>query len=152
MTPDKSYISQSEIAQLEADTKTHFLNPNAVRSQKSLGDLTGITGFGFHIMDVAPGHATTEYHLHHFEDECLYVLEGTATARVGDASFTISAGDFLGFRKQGPPHTVINTGDTVFRYIVVGERKAQDVVDYPEAQKRLYRSAGLAPHLADLAP
>ena len=42
---------KSEIEDMEALSKAHYLNKDAVRSNKSLGDLTGLTGFGFHIVD-----------------------------------------------------------------------------------------------------
>jgi uncharacterized cupin superfamily protein len=69
-------IEKSEIESLEGLKKTHFLNKNAKRTNKSLGDLTGLTGFGFHIIEVPPGKESTEFHVHHFEDECTYVLSG----------------------------------------------------------------------------
>ena len=72
----KYIIRKDEIAEMEGEEKIHFLNPNAVRLNKSLGDLSGITGFGFHIIEVEPGRESTEYHIHKFEDECVYILEG----------------------------------------------------------------------------
>ncbi|MGS0974973.1 hypothetical protein [Burkholderia glumae] len=77
---DKYLIKREEIAEMEGTRKTHFMNPNAKRVNKSLGDAAGLTGFGFHIIEVEPGHATTEHHLHHHEDECLFVLSGLAPA------------------------------------------------------------------------
>ena len=67
-------VKAAEIAAMEGLAKTHFLNPNARRINKSLGDLTGLTGLGFHLIEVEPGCETTEHHLHHQEDECVYVL------------------------------------------------------------------------------
>lgn len=150
MSSKRTYISNEEIAKLSGEEKEHFLNPNARRVQKSLGDLTGITGFGFNIVDVQLGFETTELHVHHYEDECIFVLSGTATARVGEKEFQISQGDFLGYRKLGAPHSVKNTSNEVFRFIVVGERKENDVVDYPRLNKRLIRNSGAKLELADI--
>ena len=47
---DKYVISSDEIAELEGTPKSHYLNPKARRINKSLGDLTGLTGFGIHII------------------------------------------------------------------------------------------------------
>ena len=91
MTDDIYIVRAEEIAQMEGVHKAHFLNPNAQRVNKSLGDLTGLTGLGFHIIEVAPGFETTEFHVHHHEDECVYVLDGTATAHIGAAALTSSA-------------------------------------------------------------
>lgn len=124
-------------------TKTHFLNSNARRVNKSLGDLTGLTGIGFHIIEVQPGHETTEHHVHHHEDECVFVLDGEGTAWLGEEAVPIKAGDFLGYRKGGLAHSIRNTGQSVLRCIVAGQRLAHDVGDYPHLGKRVFRNAGL---------
>lgn len=129
---------------MEGTDKTHFLNTNAKRVNKSLGDLTGLSGLGFHIIEVQPGHETTEHHSHHFEDECVYVLDGHATAVIGEESHAIGPGDFIGYRKGGLAHSIINTGETLFRCIVAGQRLAHDVGDYPRQAKRIYRNEGMA--------
>ena len=147
---DKYLLKREEIENLEGVEKTHFLNKNACRVNKSLGDLTGLTGFGFHLIEVQPGHESTEYHKHYHEDECVYVLEGTAEARVGKERHLVRAGDFLGYRAGGEPHTLRNTGDVVLKCIVVGERREHDVGDYPDLGKRIYRQKGLPWNLVDM--
>jgi uncharacterized cupin superfamily protein len=143
MAEEKYLITAGEIAAMEGLQKTHFLNPNAKRNNKSLGDVAGLTGFGFHIIEVKPGDETTEHHQHYYEDECVYVLAGTATAFIGEESFAIGPGDFVGYRKGGLAHSIKNTGNEIFRCIVVGERLPHDVADYPRLDKRIYRNAGL---------
>ena len=156
MTDDRYLVTREEIEGMEGLTKTHFLNPEATRINKSLGDLTGLTGLGFHIIEIAPGAETTEYHVHHFEDECVYVLDGEATAEIGDEKHPIKPGDFIGYRKGGLAHTIVNTGSEVLRCIVVGQRLAHDVGDYPRKGERIYRNEGmewdLVKHEAIVAP
>lgn len=147
---DKYLVSKEEIAQIEGTDKTHFLNKNAKRINKSLGDLTGITGFGFHIIEVQPGHETTEFHQHYHEDECVYVLEGSAEAQIGDDCYAIKGGDFIGYRAGGKAHTIRNTGDVLLKCIVVGQRLDHDVADYPNLQKRIYRQKDLPWNLVDI--
>ncbi|TDK41058.1 cupin domain-containing protein [Antarcticimicrobium luteum] len=149
MGRDTYLITGEDIEAMEGLNKTHFLNPNAQRINKSLGDATGLTGLGFHIIEVAPGFDTTEHHMHHFEDECVYVLAGRGTAYHGDEAVEIKAGDFLGYRKGGLAHSITNTGDEVLRCIVVGERLAHDVGDYPRLGKRIYRNDGMPWDLVD---
>ena len=146
--PDKYLLKSTEIAAMQGLAKTHFLNPNARRLNKSLGDLTGLTGLGFHIIEVEPGAETTEYHVHHFEDEAVYVLEGSATATIGDKDHQIGPGDFIGYRRGGLAHTIVNTGRGVLKMIVVGQRLAHDVGDYPRKGQRIWRNAGLPWDLA----
>ena len=148
-TETKHLVSASEIEEMTGLDKAHFLNPKARRTNKSLGDLTGLTGIGFHIVEVEPGYATTEHHVHHHEDECVFVLSGTAQAVIGTEKFAIEAGDFVGYCKGGPAHSIVNTGTEILRCIVVGARLSHDVVDYPLQAKRLFRNAGLAPNLVD---
>jgi uncharacterized cupin superfamily protein len=150
MSAEKYLITAEEIAAMPGLAKTHFLNSNARRINKSLGDETGLTGIGFHIIEVEPGCDTTEYHVHYYEDECIYVLEGAATARIGAETVAIKAGDFIGYRKGGLAHSITNTGAATFRCIVVGERLTHDVADYPDQKKRIYRNAGMKWNLVDL--
>lgn len=111
--------------------------------------MVGLTGFGFHIIEVEPGHETTEHHVHHYEDECVFILSGEATASVGDESFAVKPGDFLGYRKGGEAHSIKNTGTEVLRCIVVGERLSHDVADYPKLGKRIFRNDGMQWNLVD---
>lgn len=151
MDEDRYVVTAAEIAAMEGLRKTHFLNPNARRVNKSLGDLTGLSGLGFHIIEVEPGCETTEHHVHHYEDECVYVLSGRGTAVIGETETPIGAGDFVGYRKGGAAHSIRNDGDETFRCIVVGERLAHDVGDYPRKGKRIFRNAGQPWDLVDHA-
>ncbi len=151
MADEKYIVTAEEIAAMEGLRKAHFLNPDAQRANKSLGDLTGLTGLGFHVIEVEPGYASTEHHVHHFEDECVYILAGTATAYVGDEEFQVKAGDFIGYRKGGLPHALKNTGSETLRCIVAGQRLAHDVGDYPRLGKRLYRNEGMPWNMVDHA-
>jgi len=148
---EKYLITKEEIDAYAGVEKTHFLNDKARRVNKSIGDLTGLTGFGFHIIEVQPGFETTELHRHYYEDECVYVLEGEAEAVIGEALYPIKAGDFIGYRAGGLAHTIRNTGSVVLRCIVVGQRLDHDVGDYPRLNKRLYRQQGLPWNLVDMA-
>lgn len=147
---DKYIIKRNEIDAMEGLTKPHYLNDGAVRNNKSLGDMTGITGFGFHIVDVPPGKDSTEFHVHYHEDECLYVLSGEATAYIGEDSFKVAEGDFIGYRASGLPHKIHNSSKETFRCIVVGQRLDHDVADYPKLAKRLYRNKGQKWDLVDI--
>ena len=139
---DKCIYTADEIDALAGLDKTHFLNAGARRSNKSLGDLVGMAGIGFHIIEVPPGCESTELHAHHYEDECTYVLQGEALVTIGDTQTPVSAGAFIGYRAGGLPHTMKNTGTTVLKCIVVGQRLAHEVVDYPNKKLRLYNNKG----------
>jgi len=140
---NKYIVTNEEIEDMEGLHKTHFLNPNAQRINKSLGDLTGLNNIGFHIIEVSPGHESTELHKHYHEEECVYILEGEAEATIGNEVFTVKAGDFIGYRAGGEPHKLENKSDKNFKCIVVGQRLDHDVGDYTNLEKRIYRNKGL---------
>lgn len=146
---DKYILTKEEIDQYEGVDKTHFLNPNARRINKSLGDLTGLKNIGFHLIEVEPGCDTTEPHAHFYEEECVYILEGQAEATIGGQTIFVKAGDFIGYRAGGAWHGIRNTGNTVLKCIVVGQRLDHDVADYPLKKKRIYRNKGLKWNLVD---
>jgi uncharacterized cupin superfamily protein len=136
------YLSAQAIAAMEGERRVHFVNPKAVRINKSLGDRAGLKNLGIHLMTVAPGDRSSEYHCHRYEDEAIYVLSGRGTARIGADSYKIGPGDFLAFPGGGPAHETFNDGSESLVCLVIGQRLAQDVVDYPRAGKRLYRNSG----------
>jgi uncharacterized cupin superfamily protein len=136
------YLSAEKIAAIEGVRRVHFVNPKAVRINRSLGDAAGLKNLGVHMMTVAPGDRSAEYHCHRYEDEAIYVLSGHGTAVIGDESYKIGPGDFLGFPAGGPAHETINDAAEPLVCLVIGQRLAQDVVDYPRAGKRLYRNSG----------
>ena len=104
MSDDTYILSAMDIMAMQGEVKTHFLNDKARRLQKSLGKATGLTEIDFSIIEVAPGDESTEHHLHYHEEECWYILEGEATARIGAESKPVKAGDFVGCRKGGLAH------------------------------------------------
>lgn len=147
---DSYIIRKQTIAALTGQKKTHFLNPNAKRVDKSLGDLTGLNGIGFHIIEIKPGHESSEYHRHLYEEECIYILQGEATVRIGDHERKVSTGDFIGFRAGGMAHNILNDGQIMLKCIVAGQRLAHDILDYPEKAKRLYREHGQSVNLVNI--
>ena len=150
MSDDTYIISAIDIMSMKGSVKKHFLNENARRVEKSLADATGLNEIGFAIIEVAPGDESTEHHLHYHEEECLYVLEGEATARIGAASHPVKAGDFIGCRKGGLAHSLKNTGSSTLRCISVSQRENHDVSDYPRRGKRLFRNKNLTWNMVDL--
>lgn len=145
----KTILKSSDIESMSGELKTHFLNARAVRVNKSLGDQTGLENLGFHIIEVEPGFESTEYHVHHYEEECVYILAGSATVTIDERHYPVGAGDFIAYPAGGHAHTMVNTGTQTLRCIVVGQRLAHDVSDYPRLGKRIFRNAGLTADLVD---
>jgi len=142
MDKHKLILKAADIAAMPGEQRIHFLNPNAVRINKSLGDAVGLTQIGVHIISVKPGHDTTEYHKHFYEEECIYILSGQGTAIIDGKHYTVEPGDFLGFPRGMAAHNIVNDGDEILQCLVMGQRLEQDVADYPDKNKRLYRNNG----------
>ena len=136
------YLSAEKIAAMEGIRRVHTLNPAAIRTNKSLGDEVGLKNFGIHLITIAPGDKSTEFHTHKYEEEAIYVLSGHGTEVIGDTSQKIGPGDFIGFPAGGAAHETVNDGTEPLVCLVIGQRLAQDVVDYPRKGKRLYRNSG----------
>ena len=136
------YLSAEHIAAMESVRRVHNLNPAAIRMDRSLGDAAGLNNIGIHLISIAPGDKSTEFHTHRYEDEAIYVLSGQGTEVIGEATHQIGPGDFIGFPAGGVAHETVNDGTEALVCLVIGQRLAQDVVDYPRKGKRLYRNSG----------
>ena len=136
------YLSAEKIAAMEGVRRVHILNPAAIRMDKSLGDEVGLKNIGIHLISIAPGDKSTEFHRHRYEDEAIYVLSGRGTEIMGETKQKIGQGDFIGFPAGGDAHETINDGTEPLVCLVIGQRLPQDVVDYPRKSKRLYRNSG----------
>jgi uncharacterized cupin superfamily protein len=136
------FLSAQAIARLEGVRRVHALNAAAIRLDKSLGDQVGLKNIGIHLITIAPGDKSSEFHAHRYEEEALYVLSGRGTEVIGEQKHEIGPGDFIGFPAGGAAHETINDGTEPLVCLVIGQRLAQDVVDYPKQGKRLYRNSG----------
>src|SRR5262249_10587842 len=100
-----------EIDALEPFSRTHQFNDNAVRITRTLGTLVGMQRIGVHIVRLAPGRESTQFHFHSADEEFLYVLAGRGIAEIGDAEYEVGPGDFMGFSAPSEPHALKNPFD-----------------------------------------
>lgn len=61
-------------------------------------------------LTIPPGPAVTPLHIHHENDEAMYVLEGTLLVQLGEERHVLPEGAFAN-APQGMPHTYANVGD-----------------------------------------
>lgn len=141
--PSKALLTASTIAGLSEVEHVHQFNANAVRLTRSLGDLVGLKSIGVHLVRVEPGRDTTTFHTHQVDEEFLYILSGRALAEIGDETFEVGPGDFMGFRANSLPHSMSNPFEEDLVYLMGGQRNAIDVCDYPRLKKRMYRVNGV---------
>ena len=100
-----------------------------------VGPLVGSTGLGCAVHVVPPGKRAFPFHRHHVIDEMFFVLSGTGEYRLGDRTFPLRPGDFVGAPAGGEAHQIINTGSEDLRYLGFSTIGSVDVVDYPDSAK-----------------
>ncbi len=144
MKTRKFLLKAKDIENMQGEEITHFLNPNAIRLNKSLGDRVGMSNMGIHIIYVEPGHNTTEYHKHLYEEEAIYILSGTGKLTLETDEYDVETGDFIGLPANQVAHALFNHGHETLVCLVIGQRLKHDIADYPNRSKRIYRHNGSA--------
>lgn len=137
-------LTADDIKGLDGKIISHFLNPNAIRFNQSLGDAVGMQNMGVHIIHVEPGHDSTEFHKHLYEEECIYILSGTGKLTLDEDIYQVNKGDFIGLPANQVAHQLSNNGEETLTCLVMGQRLKHDVADYPDKKKRIYRHNGEA--------
>jgi uncharacterized cupin superfamily protein len=98
---------------------------------------------GVGIEELAPGMRSNPMHYHIFEEELVYVLEGSMTVRIGAGSYEMKAGDYACFPAgQKAGHGFVNESGAVCRYVILGENRPDEVAVYTDSKKVLVRSLG----------
>lgn len=137
-------LKAADIEAMAGREITHFLNANAVRNNKSLGDAVGMSQMGVHLIAVEPGKDSTEFHKHLYEEEAIYILSGSGRLMLDDNRYAVAAGDFIGLPANQAAHALFNDGEEILTCLVMGQRLRFDVADYPNQSKRIYRHNGEA--------
>ena len=132
--------------------KRHFLNRNARHLKKPLGDIAGLTKLGFHLIEVPIGSASCTFNRHICEEECIYILEGAGTVRIGATVLQVEAGDFIADAAGREVHDLRNTGFNILKCTIIGQRLDFHIVDYSEQTRRLGRASGDLVDMATIVP
>src|SRR5512144_1070209 len=142
MSNQPSLIRARDVQALPEERRAHNLNPAFVRHTRSLGDAAGLTTMGVHLVRLEHGDTSSVLHVHHQDEEWLYILSGRGIARIGDEEHEVGPGDFMGFPVGSPAHNLYNPNAEDLVYLVGGNRWPFDVCDYPKIGKRRYRING----------
>jgi uncharacterized cupin superfamily protein len=97
-----------------------------------VGSAVGGDEIGACLYELEAGEKTYPYHLHHGNEEWLFVAAGTPTVRTPDGDRTLRAGDLVAFTR-GPQgaHCVTGPGTV----LLLSEMHLPDVVEYPDSGK-----------------
>lgn len=146
----KHLITSAEIAATEPYPLKHPFDANCRVDYIPVSEKAGMKRSQLAIGRVAPGQQSFPFHAHAVQEEWLYILGGSGEADIGDETFSVGAGDYMGFPTDGTAHTLRNTGDEDLVYLMGGERSEQEIVTFPGLGKRMMVSNG-SMHIADEA-
>ena len=99
---------------------------------QQISDPGGLSQFGAFIEVLPPGSRSSFRHWHEAEDEMVYVLVGEVVL-IEDNATILRAGDAACWPAGlAVGHCLENRSGGEARYLVIGTRKAQDVIHYPD--------------------
>ena len=138
---DKPSLNLVRAADIAAHSQefSHPWNPNSQMHGTQLALSVGLKRTGVNFIRVPAGKESYIYHSHQNEEEWIYVLSGKAIALIDDAEYEVNAGDFIGFPAPSVAHHMRNPGPADLVYLVGGENRDTDVVNFPTLNKRMER-------------
>lgn len=135
-TPQLVRASRIEAAQT---THRHPWNPRSEIRGTRMSELAGLTRTGVSLVRVLPGRESFAYHMHHREEEWIYILSGTGTAQIDGAELEVGPGDFMAFPTPSVAHHLVNSGGEDLVYLMGGENRAFEIADFPRHNRRMIR-------------
>jgi uncharacterized cupin superfamily protein len=138
---DKPYPYLLRKAEIDnnAFSFSHPWNPESHISGTHLSKLGGLERSGVSIARVPPGKDSFVYHLHHREEEWIYILSGRAVARIDGEEYEMAAGDFVAFPAPSVAHNLSNPFDEEVVYLMGGTHTAIEIADFPDHGRRMVR-------------
>ncbi len=105
-------------------------------ARQRAGVAAGAAKLGYSVFTVPPGKAAFPFHLHHTNEEMIYILQGEASLRLGKEEIAVSSGTFIAC-PPGPdyPHQLINISANNLHYLVVSTMEYPDISEYPDSNK-----------------
>jgi uncharacterized cupin superfamily protein len=112
------------------------LNPNSEFIGAGLSRLAGMSRAHVTLARLQAGKDSFAYHAHMMEEEWIYILSGRGVAEIDGDSYEVGPGDFMGFSTPSVPHLLKNPFEEELVYLMGGEDRPLDVLDYPTLGKR----------------
>lgn len=135
-------VNKEKIATLPTVRVQHQFNDNAIRSTKTLSSAAGMQRLGIHLVTISRGNDSTTHHYHDADEEFIYIVSGRGIAHIGEESFEVGPGDFMGFPAPSEAHSLHNPNPEDLIYLMGGEGWPVDLVHYPEIRRSMTRSHG----------
>ena len=136
--PSLNIMRAADIA-AHAQEFSHPWNPLSLVRGTQLARGVGLKRTGVNLIRVAEGKESFVYHSHHYEEEWIYVLEGTGIALIDGSEYPVGPGDFMGFPTPSVAHNMRNPGPGELVYLSGGENREFEVAEYPTLKRRAVR-------------
>ena len=113
----------------------------------------GARQLGYNLTELPPGKAQCPFHSHRAEEEMFLILEGEGELRFGNLRYRIRKYDVIACPTGGVDvaHQIINTGNTIMRYLSLSNMADVEVCEYPDSNKiGVFAAAPGTPNLRGL--
>jgi len=134
-----AHLLRSDAIKSQESTFSHPWNPKSEITGTHLSGLAGLARTGVSLVRIGPGKESFAYHLHHREEEWLYIIAGRGLAIVDGNEYELGPGDFIAFPTPSVAHQMTNPFDNELVYMMGGESRNYEIADFPELDKRMIR-------------
>ncbi|MGL5943886.1 MAG: cupin domain-containing protein [Waterburya sp.] len=131
-------LKANEIAEQQVSF-SHPWNSNSLIVGTQISRLTGLKRTAVSLAKIPPGKESFIYHLHHREEEWIYIISGKGIAEIDEQEYEVSTGDFMGFPTPSVAHHLRNPYDEDLVYLMGGENLDVEIVEFPHQQKLMLR-------------
>jgi uncharacterized cupin superfamily protein len=98
-----------------------------------VGAQAGAEKLGASVYELDPGAVGSPLHIHHANEELLFVLAGTVSLHRPDGAQLLRTGAVVAFpRGEAGVHSLVNGSAAPARYLVVSTANLPDVLEYPD--------------------
>jgi uncharacterized cupin superfamily protein len=133
------YLLRRNTIRAGENTFSHPWNPQSEITGTHLSSLAGLKRTGVSLVRIPAGKESFAYHLHHREEEWIYILAGRGIALIDGNEYELGPGDFVAFPTPSVPHNLRNPGEDELVYMMGGENLDFEVADFPTLDKRMIR-------------
>lgn len=139
MTEKKSFLLKANEMADNQVSFSHPWNSNSLIVETQISRLTGLKRTAVSLAKIPPGKESLIYHLHHREEEWIYIISGKGIAEIDGQEYEVSTGDFMGFPTPSVAHHLRNPYDEDLVYLMGGENLDVEIVEFPHQQKLMLR-------------
>ena len=101
-----------------------------------VGAAAGGEKLGATLYEVDPGGRVSPLHIHHANEEMLFVVSGRPTLRTADGERELELGEVVAFPSgRRGVHQVLNRSDEPARVLIVSTMRYPEVVEHPDSNK-----------------